>query len=178
MIDESYYWKTDLLKQGLALKRRIAQKRWNDTSLARCEQSVMIGFYSVRKLIDSRKLTNKIADRHFQLRSYPPSGKTITWLNNHKIDELYHMDRPKPKTITLRSLCNQLIHSYVFSLVFEEEGHFGAILVASEYERSKALIEIPASTIIEVFEAVGNDDVTRSTRVFNPAKNDYDFKNE
>ena len=133
----------------------------------------MLGLFSVRKLIESRKLTDKVAKQSVQIRCYPPTGKVVTLLNRHKIDELFDLDKPKDRFVKLSFLCNQVIHSYVFTLVFHEGGPFAAILVASDYERSHALYEIPASRIIEVFELVGNDHVTEERYVADPAKGDY-----
>jgi hypothetical protein len=173
VIDESYYWKVDLLRQSCALKARAAQKRWTDASFARCEQTIMLGCFSVRKLIESRKLTDKVAKKSVRIGCYPPNGKAVTLLNKHKIDELFDLDKPGERLVKLSFLCNQVIHSYVFTLLFHEGGGFSSILVASDYERSRTLWEIPASRIIEVFEMVGNDDVTECRYEFDSAKGDY-----
>ena len=172
MIWESSYWKTDLLKQVAALKKRVTQKRWTEASLAKCEQNLMMGFYSVRKLIESLKLTDIVADSSYQIRSYPPTGKRVTLLNNHKIDELYDLGAPRKETIKLKDLCNQFIHSYVFAPVVEGGG-LSAIWLASDRQRSKALIEVTLATVIEVFDVVGNDEVDSARYTFNPKKGDY-----
>jgi hypothetical protein len=176
MIWESSYWKTDLLKQVAALKKRVTQKRWTEASLAKCEQNLMMGFYSVRKLIESLKLTDIVADSSYQIRSYPPTGKRVTLLNNHKIDELYDLGAPRKETIKLKDLCNQFIHSYVFAPVVEGGG-LSAIWLASDRQRSKALIEVTLATVIEVFEVVGNDEVDSARYTFNPKKGDYRTEN-
>ena len=173
MIDESYYWKVDLLRQNSALKARAAQKRWTDASFARCEQTIMLGCFSIRKLIESRKLTDKVAEKSLQIRCYPSNGKVVTLLNKHKIDNLFDLDKPKKRLVKLRFLCNQVIHSYVFTLLFHEGGSLSSILVASDNERSRALWEIPAGLLIKVFEKVGNDDVTEVRYQFDSAKGDY-----
>ena len=56
MIYEYRYWKDALLKAASDLRRRRKQTRWVDASFARLEQRVMLGFYGVRKLRDSRKI--------------------------------------------------------------------------------------------------------------------------
>lgn len=133
----------------------------------------MLGCFSIRKLIESRKVTDKVAEKSLQIRCYPSNGKAVTLLNRHKIDTLFDLDKPKKRLVKLSFLCNQIIHSYVFTLIFHEGGLLSSILVASDNERSRALWEISASHIIEVFEMVGNDDVTEERYQFDSAKGDY-----
>ena len=136
----------------------------------------MIGFYSVRKLIESKKLTDVVSDSTYQLRTFAPTGKKVTLLNHHRIEELYDFAKPNRQCLKLSFLCNQVVHSYVFSLVFEKD-MFSAVLVASDHQRSKALIEIPVPKIIEAFEMVGNDEVSHQRLKLDPNKGDYFVEN-
>ena len=77
MIWESRYWRTDLQKFAASLRKRAKQKRWPDAALARCEQTIMVGFFYVRKLVESRKLSRDFADRQIPATSYPAKGKHI-----------------------------------------------------------------------------------------------------
>ncbi|HEX9938589.1 MAG TPA: hypothetical protein VGB15_15735, partial [Longimicrobium sp.] len=80
MIWESSYWKEDLLKQAEALRKRTTQRRWPEISFARLEQAVMLGFYSIRKLVEARKLSDHVASSAIPVTTYPPTGKPITYL--------------------------------------------------------------------------------------------------
>jgi hypothetical protein len=133
----------------------MVQKRWPDASLARCEQTVMLGFFEVRKLIDSRKLTRDFALQPLQVKFHRPTGKCIHLFNRRNIEELYDFDGGRRRTITVQYLCNQVIHSYVFALVFDEINQFQSVVVASDLARSKDLIEVPVTTIVEVFDRAG-----------------------
>ena len=94
MIWESYYWKQDLLRQAKNLIRRKSQHRWPEASLAKIEQMVMLGFYSVRKLIEASKISNDLIESPVSIIMYPSKNKSVTLLNWHKLDQLY--DRSKP----------------------------------------------------------------------------------
>ncbi len=176
MIWETSYWKNDLLKQSSELKRRMAQKRWVDASFARCEQTIMMGFYSVRKLIDSMKLTDTASNNAHQVYSYPPTGKDVTLLNKRDLDELYDLRKPRRQNASLRFLCNQVIHSYVFCLVFDEQNMLSAVWVASDFYRSKALLEVSLIKIVELFETVSTDVVWSSRYTYDPKKGDYCYQ--
>lgn len=114
MIWESSYWKDDLKKQSAELKKRMVQKRWRDASLARCEQIIMIGFYSVRKLIESKNLTGTVSKSVHKIRCYKSTGKPITLFTRRNVDELYDLENSRLRTEQLTYLCHQVIHSYVF----------------------------------------------------------------
>jgi len=177
MISESAYWKSDLLRQSFQLRKRVVQKRWPGGSFARCEQTIMVGFYMIRKLIEAKQLTDVVTGTCVPMRLYPSKGKTVTRLNNHKIDELYDLDAPEKQDLGLKELCHQFIHSYVFTLVFDENGSLSMIWIASDHQRAKALFEIEVKTVIGIFEKVGNDDVGSMRATFDASIGDYRIKN-
>ncbi len=175
MISESFYWKSDLLKQAAALTRRRTQKRWPDAALARCEQTVMLGFYSVRKLIESGKLTDRVANLNINVGLRPATGEVVHRMNCTRISELYDWENVLKKTVSLSYLCNQVIHSYVFSLLFGEDDALMSVLVTSDRQRSKELLEVTIEEVISVFEVVGRDDVRSMSGEFDEARGDFIF---
>ena len=153
MIWESWFWRSDLKKFALSLRKRASQKRWPDAALARCEQSIMVGFFFVRKLIESRKLSRDFADRQIQVIAYPAKGKHIHLMNARRdVEELFDLDAPKQLNLKFEDLANQLIHSYIFYLSIEESGALQGILVASDRIRNRELLEVSARDIIKIFE--------------------------
>jgi len=174
MIWESAYWKDDLLKQGAELSRRRMQRRWTDRSLARLEQSVMLGFYSIRKLIEAKKLTDFVVTTDIPVLTYLPKGKPITLLNWHHIDRLYYLEEAKRESIGLIDLCNQFVHSYIFAPLFDEAGFLSAIYVASDRLREKKLLEVAVERLVWLFDLVGNDEPAGGAMVYNPERRDYE----
>ncbi len=178
MIGESFYRKADLLAQSVRLKKRMKQRRWPDASFARCEQTIMLGFYSIRKLIESKKLTDGAVKRPIAITSYSATGVIPDLLNRHDIEQLYDLAKPARRDVTLPRLCNQFIHSYIFTLLLDEENKLSAVLVASDRQRYEALLEVPVTTIAAIFEAVGKDKVNRMKWEFDSAKGDYSINAE
>ena len=173
MITESRYWKNDLLKQAQSLQRRVSQKRWAETSFARVEQSVMLGFYAVRKLIEAKKLSDDVANQSLRLITYPWSGKTVTRTNRLDYRELYDLDRSQTVSRNLAFLCNQVVHSYLFALSFDDADKFNGVLVASDRERHQALYFIGNQQIVGLFEQVGNDYPNAMVLEFDGRAQDY-----
>ena len=155
----------------------MAQKRWPDASFAKCEQTIMMGFYAIRKLIEAKKLTDVLTGTSVAMRRYSSKGKPVTLMNNHKVHELYDLKAPEKQSLTLKELCHQFIHSYIFLLVFDESGRLSAIWIASDYQRSKALFEIEVKTVIAIFQKVGHDEVGCSHATFDTSIGDYRIEN-
>ncbi len=173
MIWESKYWKADLLKQAAELRRRTTQRRWPEASNARCEQAVMLGFYSIRKLMDSGKLTDAVANSTVSAKSIPCKVPVVHLLNAHRVDEIYDWERPKRQPLRLRFLCNQVIHSYVFFLIFDDEHRLSGFGVSSDKDRCQRAITVPVAEVIRLFIQVGHDHIASARYRFDESKGDY-----
>ena len=88
-------------------------------------------------------------------------------------DRLYALDKPTRQNVTLQYLCNQVIHSYIFLLLFDEDGKLAGVFVVSDFHRFKKLFQISLQTIVDIFNRIGNDDIARMRLVFDPLKGDY-----
>ena len=174
MIYESSYWKNDLLKSSKNLNKRVNQKKWYKRSFVSTEKEIFTSFYAIRKLIESSKLTNTLADKSFSAMSYKSLGKVVTQMNCHNIDELYDFDNERKVDLTLRNICNLIIHSYVFLFNFENE-KFNGIYVNSDFSKNKNLYWISLKTISDIFEEVGENYPDSARFTFNQEKNDYDI---
>jgi hypothetical protein len=178
MIGESSYWKNDLLKNADALRKRMKQRRWADASVARTEQAIMLGFYTVRKLMQAQTLSTSTVEECVQVRRFRASGRVVHHFNWHRLPELYDLQKGTAEARPLEFVCNQVIHSYVFMLILEEDGGLRSIMVSSDNRRSKELFEIPATTITAVFERVGRDYPNEMISVFDMQKGDYRIRQE
>lgn len=174
MIWESQYWKDDLLKNAAALRKRTTQKRWAEPSLARLEQSIMLGFYGVRKLHEAAKLSTATMTQQVSVKAFPWLGKNVTKLNWHRLDELYDFASGAPQSQDLLFVCHQFVHSFIFTTAFNEDGRLDAILFASDRQRHKALLSISIGQVISAFEQVGNDYPNSAQYILNAKTGDYD----
>jgi len=178
MIFESAYWKRDLVRRASLLGRNMAQRRWSEASFAKFEQTVMIGFYSVRKLVEAAKLTDALVREPVSTRRYLSKGIPVTRFNSHRLEELYDLDSPARRDLSLLDLCHQFVHSYVFTPVLDESSRLTAIWIASDRQRSRALIGVDVKTVIGIFEKVGNDEVGCMRATFDEGIADYRIENQ
>jgi hypothetical protein len=172
MIWESSDWKKPLLKLSKQI-HKWKEKSLSDKDLVDIEKTILIAFYSIRKLVDARKLSNTTQEMKINIFSYP-NVKNVTLMNWHKIDELYNLEEENPKQCDLSFIYNQLIHSYVFMIDDNPKGGFNGIFFSSDSQRNKKVFKISADELIRILDTVGNDYSSSSRLEFNEVKQDYD----
>lgn len=177
MIYESSYWKKDLLQKVKTLKDWKRKRSWGEPSMARLEQLVMLGFYTIRKLSEAHKLSKAVVERKTSLVTYPWRGKPVTVQNWHDADELYDLNNPGTESKDLIFICHQIVHSYVFSPGLTRSGRLEAILFCSDRLRHSCLFSLPVSTLVQLFQQVGNDYPASARLTFNQKTQDYDVEN-
>jgi hypothetical protein len=178
MIWESSYWKDDLLRSARNLRAKTKQANWPERSQVVVQKLIFLGFYSIRKLLEAGKLSTKLSSHNISVTVYPPTGEPVTRMNWHHTDRLFDFSNPSKSSITLPFLADQVIHSYVFQLVFSTRNRLRFILICSDRQRKKGLLEISIRDIIQLFETVGRDYPATLRATFNPTKSDYDFHQE
>jgi hypothetical protein len=176
MIWESTYWKEELFRQAEKLKKCQHQRRWSERSLARLEKIVMIGFYSIRKLVEAKLLSDAIRQMRLPVVKYRPTGKHVTFMNWHRPSELYTLDRPQNEEISLLRLCSIFIHSYTFLPLHNDRHGLEAILVNSDRTRTDGLLRVELNAMIDVMSLIAADDPRESRMVFHNVTDDYEVE--
>lgn len=144
---------------------------WKPVTFGEAEKRLMIGFYCVRKLLDAHKLTTKIKDSNIHVESYLSTGAPVTRLNSHRIEKLYRIDRAQKETLSLRTICDQMVHSYVFQLAFGDNDEPRGVLITSDRTRNTKLYFVELKTIIAVFRAISKDEIVKA--VLQLSERDY-----
>jgi len=140
MIWDSRPWKRELARIILALQRRKHQKRWLSTSNSKLEMEVFYSAYAVRKLLESYKLSDDLELMSVKAEEFPPIDKVADMMNWHRIHELYDLNQPTPRKLSLLDFCNQIIHSFVFIPLFEDtSANVVGFYVSSDRQKAKGL---------------------------------------
>ncbi len=174
MIWESAYWKVELFRHARRIRRRQSVKKWVERSTAGLEKDLMIGFYSIRKLIEAHKVSDEIRDRPLHLRGYPWTGSVVTFMNVDKIDKKYDLDHPVHVTKPVSWIADQMIHSFAFLPVFDEDRRLNEVLFNSDQTRRQHLYSFAIDEIIALFEEIGANDPASMQCQFNERTGDYD----
>ncbi|WP_454688343.1 hypothetical protein [Achromobacter aloeverae] len=156
MIHESNYWKSDLLKLANTLERRLTQTRWNDKNLFTIEKEIFFGFYAIRKLIESKKISDSITQCKHKMKEFPYSGNSESLLTYMKDNE-YDLASGETAYLTTIELCNQFIHSYHFLPFLPDEKHLIGFFFCSDRKRTSGIYMITVFDVVNIYRSVGSN---------------------
>ncbi len=139
------------------------------------EKELIVSFFLIRKLFEMHKVSSKSLDYKAEVYSCTPSGKKITKLNQHAIDEIYDLDNEKKVKKKIVFLANQLIHSCTIFAYRNEDRNWGGVYACSDFERNKTIYRIPIEEIVSIFKLVGSDYPTTFSMRWNEEAGDYDI---
>lgn len=163
MIHESNYWKSDLLKLANTLERRIIQTRWGDKNFFLVEKEIFLGFYTIRKLIESRKISDSVIKRKHKLKSFPYSGNPES-LFTHMRDNEYDLTSGETVYLTTIELCNQFIHSHHFLPFLPDGKHLIGFFFCSDRKRTSGIYLITIFEVVDIYRLVGSNYPTTMRR--------------
>ena len=155
MIWESGYWKDPLLKSADYLRRVRLTDKTTERTFVRIEKEVLMGFYSVRKLLDTYKVSDKCKRQRYDLL-WHKNIKTVTYLNWHHVDELYDLENDNTETRDIRFVCDKFIHSYIF-LPDEDEGRLRGFFVTTDRLKNVKCYFVSIDDVVSIFRSVGRD---------------------
>lgn len=154
MISYDRCWKRELLRSADRIEKRFHQKRWTASSCASLEREVLIGAFSVRKLIESKKCPPAILNRKSDLTLYPISKTVILNANSHFTHQFQLYGGVK-ESLDVVKMMNQFIHSYHLSAFVPLGGSMFGIFFASDIGKKKGLYYITVAELAGTFRAVG-----------------------
>ena len=156
MIAESSYWKNPLLEMAKRMNSLKTSGDFDEEQLAQVERDIFVGFYSVRKLFEA---TAKITDTTKAMKVpllWHPNREHVTWLNSHRLNELYDFSISNAEVRDVIFICGRIIHSYIFTPCMEKFRLCG-IFFTSDIDLQLKLYYMGIDEVIKIFEQVGND---------------------
>ncbi|MEX2485054.1 MAG: hypothetical protein WED10_10855 [Brumimicrobium sp.] len=174
MIFESHYWKDPLLELVLKIQEWEQNKNLREPELSDIERELMVGFYSVRKLAQSNKLSDKILDENLKVLVFP-NIKKVNLMNKFWIQKNFDLQSSTEKSLNIKFLYNQIIHSYIFVISESQAGGLNGINFCSDYKKNEALYFLSTEEIKRIFRKVGKDYPAQGHMVYNEEKGDYDI---
>lgn len=156
MIHESSYWKDDLIKLASRLELRLIQTRWGEKNVYTLEKEIFIGFYSVRKLIESKKVSDSLKSKWYEVKEFPYQGNPESIITHFK-EEDYDLSSAKNSKISVWQLCNQFIHSHHFLPFLVNGKNLIGFFFCSDHKRKNGIFLITLFDIVEIFRAIGSN---------------------
>lgn len=174
MIFDSEVWKLVLWRELRDLRRYLAKtalsKRADayDRAAVAMEKFVFTSAFMIRKLFDSRKISDQVSASNIRGISFARTANTrMTRLNWHHINRHYNLDSPRVSNISVRSMCDRLIHSAVFVCDFDpNRPTLAGFYFTSDWTKEKTLFYVKAQRYFSLVEKVIDDDIVDSRTNF------------
>lgn len=156
MISASRYWKDPLIRTAAWLERWRFKEECAERDMVRIERELFIGFYAIRKLLDTFNVSPETRRQTYSMLRHPSTG-TTDYLNWHRLDEHFDLDSSTLEQRDITYLCNQFVHSFIFTPAMNEEGALAGTFIASDKIRLEKVYFVEASEIGRAFRTVGKD---------------------
>ena len=120
----------------------------------------MVGCYAIRKLSEARKVSDELAARSWEVTLHPliATRRPDIWARVEPRG-FYDLTAGESRQLGITELCNQIIHSYIWTISATEELEFDGIYVASDRQRTCGLYFVHVDRLIELFRMVGEEDI-------------------
>lgn len=158
MVHESYPWKQDLRRRKNLLLRYNKADRFDanyDATYTVIEKAIFYSAFIIRKLIDCDRLSTEADDWQVQIEKYS-ALKEFDRIHHFVDEDSHDWENGQGLTVPAKNICNWLIHSYVFTLMFKD-GTVDAFAVASDFDRNDSLYVIELAEWIRYMEFVASD---------------------
>lgn len=160
---ESFYWKKNLKRDISFISNKMdinLEEIEDDEKFEQIFSTIEIKLftiaYSLRKLIDTRKVSDNLSDIQLKVFAYPKNSKILTVMNNHRFEEQYEFENKIEKKLKIRNIYNQIIHSYTFQLVGYRNKIF-YLFFNSDHQKNKYLFKLKIKDFLKVVEKFANN---------------------
>ena len=155
MATSSHPWKQLLLRQAEALQPLRQPHRWSEASTVRLEETVVLGFYAIRRLINAYLLSDALVHRPITMTAYPSQKKTGLLLGDEPLVTLYELKAGREVAHDLLFLCHQITNNCVFVPYFGKDKAIQGVYVTSDHQRKVALYGVTIESVQNLFREVG-----------------------
>ena len=167
MIFNTYYWKRELIRLARVLRRHMAQRQWRASSDASVEKCVMLGFYAIRKMLESFNPALKSPER-LRLTTFPTRRARLSPIAFPDVAEAFDLAKPRAESMLLRHVCNEVVHSYFFSLWVGPDRALRGIFFSSDQKKNKRVCRLDIEAIVTLFEGIARSRTAVSLAHFYP----------
>ena len=115
MGDEVIEWKEELVRVADRLEAKTKQTRWTHKTGFFIEQDLVVSAYAMRKLIQSRAVSDEIRHRQFPVRRFDSTGTLPDPRFPDDIADSYDFENGRRTTLSVASLCHEILDNRAFA---------------------------------------------------------------
>ena len=150
------YWLNEIKDSAQFLESLYRTKSWETEVEFKTEKAIFVGFYAIRKLKESKLLNNEVHGLNTSLKSNRIRTDCIVNNEDHW-SKKYNLGQSDDQHLNLEKLCNQFIHSKLYSPFFQPGLGCLGFYFASDNEYTKHIYYLQLIKVINIFLSVANN---------------------
>lgn len=150
------YWLNELKESAKFLESLYCTPIWDNELEFKAEKAVFLGCYAIRKLKESSLLSNEICGFNTTLISHPIRVGFVAKVDD-KWTKKYNFGKSENQELALERLCNQFIHSKIYSPFVPEGLGCMGFFFASDKQCNKHVDYVQLIKIVSLFLSVVNN---------------------
>jgi hypothetical protein len=172
MIFESRPWKKEI-ERHLTSLRKWSSKPTSARAEFHIQRAVFLSAFILRKLMENRKVTDALRDQSVGCEAFPSlrpvSDRLSTFSGLGDVGEDYDMEHPIKLTLSCFDLMSEIMHSYVFKIVMDDQDdRMVAFLINSYNKRDNRLLGIDLQRFERILADAIKDRVGSVTVGYHP----------
>ncbi|MGZ9243608.1 MAG: hypothetical protein ACXW6K_24320, partial [Candidatus Binatia bacterium] len=162
MVLESSPWKQELSRR-LDSVQKWASKCHTQRGYCIIERAIFLSSFIVWKLIENRKVTDKIRNRSICCDALKPlrplSDRVSRFSGVYDTSKEYDLNHPEPLTLSVFDLSSEAMHSYVFEPEVNNESSLVTFYVNSYRHKDDRVLRVDLVTYLSAARAIVSDEV-------------------
>lgn len=153
----SHPWKQSLEHQARALQELMKPHRLSDATFVKLEETVVLGCYTIRRLINGFLLPESRRTQPVPMRAFPRRSHMQPLLGDEPLKVRYDMDAGRPVQHDPIFLCHQVLQNCVFEPWLTTDNLLTGIYVTSDHQRKIALYGVTLGNLRDLFLHLSSD---------------------
>lgn|GEM_PF-3289405 len=172
MIWESDPWKTELRKFSQSIEVIADEKIHYDEApeeegeadpFFELEKTLFLSAFIMRKLIENKKITNKVAGCSIPLDAFDslPNRETVaSQITNplYDVQGRYDIENPQKIQCSAHDLAGEIIHSFGLAWMISEDGRVDGLYLCSYKNEKKRALLLPIGAYVRVLNRIADDE--------------------
>jgi hypothetical protein len=179
---ESRYWKEEIKRDISFIEKTVnsdltlLSDHKFESLMSKLEIKTFTLAYAFRKLIENRKVEQKLFKKSIKVTSYKFNGRVAPFYNL-SFERSYDLKNAETDTLEAGRVCNMIIHSFVFQFSFYGK-RVVYLFLNSDKSKKKCVYRIKIKDLITLFEKASNSYPSKMSLRYSAELNDYVYSEE
>lgn len=179
MIIESYEWKQAIKRNNTYVRKYGKAAMADDYLLDRIQIRIVTNALLVRRLLETPKVATSLREEDVPVIAHPWTCSNVDYMNCHHLDQKYQLNTPLPKKLPGGVLCDQIIHSFVWTwLVDESCEDLKGFIVSSDRKKHSEVYVVDIDNWLGYTQGIAKSNPARMEATRNTKTGQWGFSSE